>query len=210
MSGAGLVIIGAGGHAKPIIEALRAAGGTAICGILDADPTPRQVLGVPVIGDEAALPRLRREGIAAAFVAIGDNAVRERIGAVLAAHGFVLHSVVHPAALVSPSAAVGAGCAILARAVIGAEARIADLALVNTGAVIEHDCRIGPAAHAGPGCILAGAVRLGARSLVGAGAAIRPGIVIGADAVVGVGAAVIADVPDGARVAGVPARPVGH
>ena len=62
------------------------------------------------------------------------------------------------------------------------------------------------AAHVAPGCALAGNVRVGVRTLIGVGSAVRPGIRIGADVIVGTGSAVVSDVPDGATVAGVPAR----
>jgi UDP-perosamine 4-acetyltransferase len=209
MSGADLLMLGAGGHAKVLIEAVRALGTMRVVGLLDADATPRTVFGVPVIGNESALARLHDDGVRAAFVAIGDNATRDRWGETLLRLGFERPSIVHPAALVSPSASIGAGCAVLARAVVGADSRIEDLAVVNTAAVIEHDCRIGQAAHAAPGCVLSGGVRVGARSLVGVGAAVRPNVAIGRDAVIGAGAAVVADIPDGACAVGVPARLVG-
>ena len=79
---------------------------------------------------------------------------------------------------------------------------------MNTRAVVEHDNRIGAAPMWRRAAVLAGSVTVGERALVGAGSAVRPGIVIGADAVVGVGAAVVADVPAGAVVLGVPARPL--
>ena len=75
-------------------------------------------------------------------------------------------------------------------------------------ATISHDSKVGAYAHISPGAHLAGGVQVGARSWVGIGAAIRESIEIGADVVIGAGAAVVADVPSGARMGGVPARPI--
>jgi UDP-perosamine 4-acetyltransferase len=203
-----VLIYGAGGHGRAIIELLRATPGAAIAGLVDAAPPAAPMLGVPVLGDEAALPGLRAAGIAAAVVAVGDPAARRAIAARLAALGFALPVLVHPAALVAPSAALAEGSVVLPRAVIGAAARIGRLCIINTGAIVEHDAVLGEAVHIGPGAVLPGGVEVGDAALLGAGAACRPYVRIGAGAVIGVGAAVITDVPAGARMAGVPARPL--
>lgn len=194
-----LLVLGAGGHARPVIEALRAMG-LAVAGLLD-DVARAPVLGVPVLGP---LDGLGAQGASAAVIAIGDNAMRARLGAACRAHGLALPAVIHPSALLSPSARIGAGVQVMARAVIGPEATLDELALVNTGAIVEHECRIGPAAHLGPGAVLCGSVTVGARALVGAGAVVRPGCRIGDDAVIGAGAAVTQHVAAGA---GRPAAP---
>jgi UDP-perosamine 4-acetyltransferase len=198
-----ILVLGAGGHARPVIEALRATG-VEPAGLLD-DTASGELLGVAVLGPIGSLavrwaPRL------SAVIAIGDNATRARLGEICHALGIALPAVIHPAALISPSARVADGAQGRARAVIGPEATVGMLVLVNTGAIVEHDCAVGDAAHLGPGVVLCGGVRVGARALLGAGAVARPGLVIGDDAVVAPGAALGADVPAGARMGGVPAR----
>jgi UDP-perosamine 4-acetyltransferase len=201
-----VVILGAGGHAKVVVELLRACGQT-IVGLLDADPTPRQVLGVDVIGDDLRLAGLRRDGVAHAFVALGDNRLRAEVGRRLGELGFELVNAVSPQAIVSPSVRLGAGVAIMAGAVINAEGRIDDLAIINTGAAIDHDAWIGEAAHVAPGSALAGNVTVGRRAFLGIGCSVVPGVNIGDDAIVGAGACVLRDVEAATTAVGVPAQP---
>ena len=203
-----VVIIGAGGHAKVVLEVLRALGSMEVVGLIDPAPAAKAVLGAPVLGDDSRLPQLRREGVEGAFVALGTNGLRQRIGAQLAASGYALPTAIHPSALISPSARIDTGAVVMARAVIGAETRVRDLAIVNTGAIVDHDNVIETAAHVAPGCALAGTVRIGERSLIGVGSAVRPGVTVGNDVVVGAGSAVVSDLADGARVGGAPARPL--
>jgi UDP-perosamine 4-acetyltransferase len=201
----GVVIIGGGGHAKVVIESLRASGET-VAAIVDADPTPREVLGVPVVGDDLVLPSLREQGISKLFVAIGENRLREKLGRKGRELGFTLVNAIHPSAVVSPTARLGAGIAVMAGVAINADTHIDDLAIINTGAVVDHDCRLGAACHLGPASALAGGVTIGERAFLGVGARAIPGVTIGADTIVGAGGVVVRDLPDGVLAVGVPAQ----
>jgi UDP-perosamine 4-acetyltransferase len=203
-----IILVGAGSHGKVVLEAVRAMGGLEVVGFLDPEPVGPLVLGTPVLGNDTLLPPLRAEGISLAVVALGANALRQRVGERLLALGFRLPTILHPAAFVSPSASLGPGVVVMARAVVGTETRVGMLAIVNTGAIIDHDNHIGDAAHIAPGCALAGSIQIGDRVLVGVGSAVRPGIRIGHDAVIGAGSAVVTDVLDGTVVGGAPARPL--
>lgn len=200
-----LVVIGAGGHAKVVIELLRFEGWNVVA-CTDADPTPRLVLGVPVVGDDDQLERLRSTGVEAAFVALGANAVRQRVGLQLLDIGFALPSATRLAAFVSPTARIGRGVAIMAGAVVNAAADIGDFSILNTQAGVDHDGRIGVAAHIGPGCSLAGCVGIGARTFLGVGCSVIPHILIGDDVVVGAGSVVVRNLPNGVKAYGRPAR----
>ena len=203
------VLFGSGGHAKVVLEALRAADREAQVALVDDDPAAlgRSLLDLTVSGSRAWLePQVRAFEI---VPAIGNNAARDEVLRWVASLSGRPASVAHPSAVLSPSASIGAGCFAAPGAIVNAEARLDDGGIVNTGASVDHDCRIGRAVHVGPGARLCGGVRVGARTLIGVGAVVIPGITIGADVVVGAGAVVVRDVPDGARVHGCPARPSG-
>jgi UDP-perosamine 4-acetyltransferase len=201
---------GAGGHARSLLEALRAGGRFDVVGLADDDPSlaGTDVLGVPVVETDA-LERFRAEGVEHAFVGVGgvaSSAARRRAFARLESAGFILPEIVHRTAVVSPWAQLGRGVQLLALAVVNAAAVLGDGVIVNTGAIVEHDCVIGASAHLGPRAVLGGHVTIGEDAHVGMGAVVVEALRVGAGAFVAAGAAVVADVPDGARVGGVPAR----
>lgn len=200
-----LILFGAGGHAKVVLDALLR-GGRDVAGLIDDDPatTGRLVLGLPVLGTR---PVLAQEWAGAAVIpALGVNAARAALLDWLRESQHPLASAVHPAAIVGAGVVLGGGSFLAAGAVINPDTRLGDGVIVNTCASVDHDCRIGRAVHIAPGARLCGGVTIGDETLVGTGAVIIPGISIGARAVIGAGSVVIRDVPDGARVAGNPAR----
>ena len=201
----GIVVVGAGGHAKVCIESLRAMGKQVDYCIGEASDCELCV-GVPILAGDENLKRLRDEGYEMAFIAIGSNRLRRRLGGLAMDMGYQLTNAIHPSAVVSPSVRLGAGVAVMAGAVINAEASIGALSIVNTGATVDHDCMIGEAVHIAPQCGLAGNVKVGDLSFLGVGTRVIPGIHIGTNVTVGAGAVVISDIDDGRTVAGVPAR----
>ena len=205
--GGGLIVIGAGGHAKVVIEILRESDVEVAYCVARPDAASH-CLGVPVMHTEDAIEQLYRQGYRQAVVALGDNRLRGRIGARLLDIGYLLPPAVSRHATISRSARIGNGVVVMAGVVVNAETHIDDLAIVNTGATVDHDCRIGRSAHIAPQCGLAGNVRVGENSMLGIGARVIPGVTIGRDVMIGAGAVVIRNIGDGATAVGVPAREV--
>jgi sugar O-acyltransferase (sialic acid O-acetyltransferase NeuD family) len=114
--------------------------------------------------------------------------------------------IVHPSAVVSPSAKIEEGVFIGPRAVINARSVIGRGTIINSGAIIEHDCELAAFCHIAPGSVLSGAVKVGEDTLIGAGSTVIPGVKIGSACTIGAGAVVISDVADGATAIGVPAK----
>ena len=199
------VILGAGGHAKVVLDAYRLRHPGAVVELRDDD---REKAGVVVLGIPVRTPIGLASIESACHVAIGDNAARERWGTEILASKLVFREVVHPAAQVCSSAAIGRGAFVAARAVVGPDARVADGAIINHGAIVDHDCTVGAWTHIAPGAILGGEVAIGSSCLVGSGAIILPGVRVGNRTIIGSGAVVTRDVPGGTTILGIPAREI--
>lgn len=199
-----VVVYGGGGHGRTLIELLVALGGFDLVGVVDDGLAPGGVvLGIPVLGGDAILDRLRAEGVglvANGVGGIGDPGSRVAVFARIAAAGMKAPTLLHPTAVVEPSAELESGAQVLARAYVGSGARVGFGAIVNTAAVVSHDCVVGDHANVSPGALIAGAARIGAGALIGMGVTVNLGVTVGARARVGNGATVKADVPDGAVV----------
>jgi len=199
-----LIVLGGGGHAKVRVDSLRASGRRVAYCVDNTDID--ELADVPMLHGDHHLTLLRDQGYDQAFVAIGDNASRHRLGLMLQAMGYELISTIHPSATISPSSVLGAGVAVMAGAVINASARIGAMAIFNTGAVVDHDCVLGVATHLGPTSALAGNVHVGDESFLGVGSKVIPGLTIGHRVCVGAGAVVVGDIPDDTLAKGVPAQ----
>jgi len=200
-----VIVLGGGGHSKVVIEILRASGySVEYC--ISASEGVQTCVGVPVLCGDHHLDELLDAGYSKVFPGVGSNLVRERAAERALKIGYQLVSAISPAAIISPSATIGRGVAIMGGVVINAESKVEDLAIINTGATVDHDCHIGLGAHVAPRCVLAGSVKIGNGSFLGAGTVVIPEVVIGERCIIGAGAVVVRDVPAFSKAIGHPAR----
>ncbi len=196
------VVVGAGGHAKVVVAAMEAMGAPADA-VLDDNPARwgTALLGVPIVGGLAELARW--EG-ARAVIAIGHNARRKQIAEAHPSVEWI--TVVHPSAIVHPSATLGEGAMVIWRAVVEPDARVGAHAIVNSGAIVCHDSVVGAYAHVSVTSVMAGNARVDEGAFLGMNAAVIGGVTVGAWSTVGAGASVVRDVPPRSVAVGVPAR----
>lgn len=198
-------VVGAGGHARVVMDALICSADTQNSYVFADDDEALhgvEMLGVAVLGAPTQLIQIGTRF----HVAVGANRTREMLFHRFLDVGGVPFAVTHPGACVSQFANVFQGTFVAARAVVAPASVIGMGVIINHSAVVDHDCRVGDFSHVAPGATLAGGVVLGRGVLIGAGARVLPGITIGAEAVIGAGAVVTADVPSHAKVVGVPGR----
>jgi sugar O-acyltransferase (sialic acid O-acetyltransferase NeuD family) len=196
-----ILIYGAGGHAKSVMEMVLQMSEYTIAGIVDDDPslTGKQVLGIPVLGTRVLLQSLAAQGVGFAANGVGgilDINVRVKVFEALQSSGFSFPAIIHPHTAVEPSAIVEEGVQIFANAYVGSQAELHARCMINTNAVVSHDCVIGAYTHIAPGALLAGHVHVGKRTLVGMGVTTAIGVQIGDNVRIGNGANILADVPD--------------
>lgn len=206
-----VIIIGAGGHAAVVADALLAAGAS-VLGYTDANPLchGQKICGLPVLGDDKMLAGYSPDKILLAngIGGLGGAcmSVRQRVQQGLESCGWRFCSVIHPRAIVSEYARIEESVQLMAGSVIQPGATISIGCVVNTAAVIEHDVHIGAWSNVAPGAVVCGQASIGAASFVGAGATVRQGITIGRNVVIGAGAVVVKDFIEKGVLVGVPAR----
>ena len=206
-----IVVLGAGGHAKVVIEILEAVGGWKIEGLISdkADPT-RTVAGYHIIGGDADWARIIDSGITHAAMGLGgwtDNQARWDLFERAAAAGFQLVSAVHPSAIVSPSVRIGEGSMVSPGAILHAEVEIGRNTIILPGSTIDHETVIGDHVLVATGVTVGAQVEIGNGAFLAISSAVTSRTRIGAGALVAAGAVVIADVEAATTVFGIPAKP---
>jgi sugar O-acyltransferase (sialic acid O-acetyltransferase NeuD family) len=202
-----VVIVGAGGHGREVLDVIEAVGGHEVVGFVDDGSPDLELLagrGVPLLGPTSELEGL---GEVSVVLGIGDSRARADVAARIGTP---------PApAMVHPAASVGSRCTIAPGAVVAAGARLTTNvtvglhAYIGPNAAIGHDTVLEDFASVYPGAVVSGDVALGRAATVGAGATVKQGVRVGERAMIGMGAAATHDVPAHTTVVGVPARRIG-
>jgi len=206
-----IILLGAGGHAKVLLEALQLCQANVI-GATDPDPQKEgmKLLGVPIIGTDEILC-----GYSPAQVRLVNGlgstsltAARTHLFKKFKGEGFAFASVVHPAAVLARDVCLGEGTQIMAGVVVQPGVVLGQNVIVNTRASVDHDSHIGDHCHLAPGVTLSGQVSVGEGTHLGTGAVVIQGVQIGNHCVVGAGSLVLRDIPDGVTAYGSPAKGV--
>jgi sugar O-acyltransferase (sialic acid O-acetyltransferase NeuD family) len=205
MSKPGLILIGAGGHARSCIDAIEEEGTFKIAGLVGlTQQVGTEFLGHKVIATDFELEFLAKR-FEYAVISIGQIATyenRETLYNLALSAGFKLPTIISPSSYVSRHAKIGMGTIIMHSVIINAGASIGDNCIINTQALLEHDSQLGNHCHVSTGAILNGSVTVGDGSFIGSGAVIREGLTIGAGSIVGMGLTLLEDLVPGSKYLG--------
>lgn len=184
-----IIIIGSGGHAKAVAEAVKLGDEYNIKGFVDSNPdrVGINIMGENVIAALEDIEEIKKEFSPYFVVAIGKNETRELIYIKLKDIGLKPATVIHPFASIAPSAKIGTGTVVLRSVVVGVDVKIGSNVILGTGCIIDHDCEVGDNTHIAVGTSLGGLCKIGNKVWIGIGASIAPSVVIADNSIVPVG-----------------------
>lgn len=190
---ADVLIYGASGHAKVIIDIIEQAGIHRIVGLVDETGAVDNLMGYQVVTN---VEYYFANGVRSGVVAVGDNWQRCRLVSKVIdkCPGFNFVTAIHPSVRLSRDIFIGKGTVVMAGCNINPGTKIFDHCIINTGSNIDHDCTINDFASVAPGATLGGNVVVGECSAVGLGVSVIQKKEIGSHTVVGAGAVVINDI----------------
>ncbi|AKL93656.1 acetyltransferase EpsM [Clostridium aceticum] len=201
-----LIIIGASGHGKVVADIAIKMNKWQSISFLDDDEAIKTSMGLEVIGKTADAFTYKDE--TDFLVAIGNNAVREKIQEKLEEEGMSVVSLIHPSAIIGTDIEIGIGTAVMAGVVINSFTKIGNGCIINTSSSLDHDNVIEDYVHISPGVRTAGSVGIGRGSWLGIGSVVSNNVNICSDCKIGAGAVVVKDITEPGTYVGVPVRRV--
>lgn len=197
-----LVLIGAGGHAKSIIDSINE-DEIEIIGFID-DNKRGLHYGIPILGSKIESIENYHEYYY--FVSIGDVQCREKWFEKVKVMNLETLNIIDKTAYVSKTAQLGKGNFIGKHAIINADSIIGNDNVINTRALVEHECIVGNHVHLSTNSVINGNVEIGDRVFLGSMAVCNGQQRIESDVTIGSGSVVINNIESCCTVVGVPAR----
>ena len=157
-----LLILGAGGFGHMIQEM------AGLLGYEEAVFLDDAVKGADVVGKCCDYRAFVKE-YDTAVAALGDNGMRLYWTEKLMEAGYYVPAMIHPTAVISPSAEIGNGTFVMQRAVVNTNTVIEHGVLINSGAVVDHDSYVACGAHVGLNSVVKANCNIESRRKVEAG-----------------------------------------
>lgn len=205
-----VILLGAGGHAKVVLDLLRANERTVI-GVCDPNLARQNTdtwRGVSVLGDDSAIYQYAPDSVELAngMGSLPGSQSRRRLHLTFSRQGYRFATLVHPSAVLGVGVTLDQGVQVMAGCVIQADTCIDEGTIINTAAQIDHDGQIGSHVHIAPGAVLSGEVTVEENAHIGPNATLIQGKRIGKGAIVGAGTTVLRDIFAYHQLTGQPPR----
>ena len=198
------ILIGDSGHLKVVEDCINASGNKVVAKLDDKYEFTFQE-GPYLKGALSEIKQVLKND-RKVIISIGNNKVRQKIVRRLQLNEFDYGVVIHPSAIISPTAKIGFGTVIMPKAVVNADSIIGNHVILNTGSIVEHDCVINQYVHISPSAVLTGSVIIDEGTQIGANTTVNPLIKVGKWCMVGSGSVVIQNIPDYVTAVGVPTK----
>ena len=196
MSSKPVIILGTGGHAKVVTDALKLSG-RKILGFITSDMAPGSYFcDEKILGNDSEITKYLPDEIELinGVGVLPDKSLRWELADKLRKQGYSFATVIHPSAVIASDVTLEEGVQIMAGAVIQAGTKIGKDSIINTGTLIDHDCKIYENCQISPGVVLSGGVIVEKNSYIGTGAKIIQYITLKEECVVAAGAIIYKDV----------------
>lgn len=207
-----ILILGAGGHAKVIVDIVDLQGKYNLVGIIDQNLAEKKpLLGYPLLGKEEDLPKLIKEhAIKGIIIAIGDNFIRSKAATRIKEKypELSFSTAIHPKTIIARDVEVGEGTVIMAGVSVNPGSTLGIFCILNTNSILDHDSSMGDFSSLAPGVTVGGDCIIGGYSAIGIGATILHGIQIGEHSVIGAAALVNKRIPPYTVAHGLPAKEI--
>lgn len=206
-----IVIVGAGGNAKTIIDTIERNNEFLIEGFIDIGEINKVIYrGYKIIGHDEDIHRIYQAGIHCACVAVGfmgKSDLRQRLYNALKNEGFELPVIIDNSAIIATDAQIGEGSYVGRQAVVNTDAIIGKMCILNTLSVVEHECIVGDFSHISVSAVICGQSKIGNNVMVGSNATVIQRVNINNDCIIGAGTVVTKDILTvGSTAVGIPAR----
>jgi len=203
-----ILIVGAGGFGREVFLWARdawPAHAAKIAGFLSADAgrLNGHAPSLPVIADPAAF---EPEPGDALLLAIGIPEVRRRVAEDLLSRGAEFLTLIHPTAIVAPTASIGPGSIVCPCAIVSDAAHVGRFVLLNYQSSLGHDAAAGDFAVLSPYATLGGGASIGEDVFMGMHSSVGPGKRVGGRSKVSANSCALSDAPPNSLVFGSPGR----
>ncbi len=205
-----IIIIGAGGHSKVIVDIIQNEQKYEIVGFIDNNlPIGHKVLDYQVLGKEEEINNLiKKQEIFGGVIAIGDNFIRSNAEKKIKHYcsEFKFINCIHPKSNIAFNVVMGEGNVVMAGATINTSTKIGDHCIFNTNCSIDHDNSIANFSSIAPNGVTGGNVKVGEFSAIGIGATIKHNVSIGYNCIIGASSLVNKDTKSDSVYYGIPAK----